>query len=207
MANIMMILIGGAFFAMWYFFTYYFQIVLGYGPVKAGLAFFPMAVAIIIGAQISSRLIYRGRRAAAAAGRRPARDPRFLLALVDPTAQLLPGSHPRALLHSAFAMGLLFSPLAMAATSRVDRADAGLASGVLNTSRQVGGPSAWRSWLLSRPTSRHRCTQPASRSRGPDLGLPASLSKFRRSSTLVAFAITFALPLRHRSTHRAAHAS
>jgi hypothetical protein len=39
-------------------------------------------------------------------------------------------------------MGLLFSPLAMAATSGVDRADAGLASGVLNTARQVGGSLA-----------------------------------------------------------------
>ena len=39
----------------------------------------------------------------------------------------------------AFAMGLLFTPLATTATSGVDRADAGLASGVLNTSRQVGG--------------------------------------------------------------------
>src|SRR5664280_707159 len=57
MANLMMFLIGGAFFAMWYFLTYYFQGVLGYGPVKAGFAFFPMAVAIIIGAQLSSRLL------------------------------------------------------------------------------------------------------------------------------------------------------
>jgi len=39
-------------------------------------------------------------------------------------------------------MGLLFSPLAMSATSGVDRADAGLASGVLNTARQVGGSLA-----------------------------------------------------------------
>jgi hypothetical protein len=39
-------------------------------------------------------------------------------------------------------MGLLFAPLAMGATAGVDRADAGLASGVLNTSRQVGGSLA-----------------------------------------------------------------
>jgi sugar phosphate permease len=39
----------------------------------------------------------------------------------------------------AFAMGLLFAPLATAATAGVDRADAGLASGLLNTARQVGG--------------------------------------------------------------------
>jgi sugar phosphate permease len=42
----------------------------------------------------------------------------------------------------AFAMGLLFAPLATAATSGVDRADAGLASGILNTARQVGGSLA-----------------------------------------------------------------
>jgi len=36
-------------------------------------------------------------------------------------------------------MGLLFTPLTTAATSHIDRADAGLASGVLNTARQVGG--------------------------------------------------------------------
>ena len=56
-ANVIMFLIGGTFFAMWYFLTYYFQYVLKYGPVKAGFAFFPMALGIIIGAQISSRLI------------------------------------------------------------------------------------------------------------------------------------------------------
>jgi hypothetical protein len=39
-------------------------------------------------------------------------------------------------------MGLLFAPLATAATAGVDRADAGLASGVLNTARQVGGSLA-----------------------------------------------------------------
>jgi sugar phosphate permease len=42
----------------------------------------------------------------------------------------------------AFAMGLVFSPLANTATAGVDRADAGLASGVLNTARQVGGSLA-----------------------------------------------------------------
>jgi sugar phosphate permease len=42
----------------------------------------------------------------------------------------------------AFAMGLLFAPLANTATAGVDRADAGLASGVLNTARQVGGSLA-----------------------------------------------------------------
>ena len=138
-ANGVMFLVGGAFFAMWYFLTFYFQHILGYGPVKAGFAFLPMAIAIIAGAQISSRLL-------AATGVRP-------LLLVGATLATLGfvwlslikvassywGSIIAPSFICAFAMGLLFSPLAMAATAGVDRADAGLASGVLNTARQVGG--------------------------------------------------------------------
>jgi hypothetical protein len=48
-ANGVMVLVGGVFFAMWYFLTYYFQFVLGYGPLRAGFAFVPMAIAIILG--------------------------------------------------------------------------------------------------------------------------------------------------------------
>src|SRR5487761_2325943 len=58
-ANIVMLLAGGAFFAMWYFLTYYFQNILGYGAVRTGFAFLPMAVGIIIGAQLSSRLLVK----------------------------------------------------------------------------------------------------------------------------------------------------
>jgi MFS family permease len=127
---------------MWYFLTYYFQFVLGYGPVKAGLAFVPTAIAIIIGAQISSRLIAKtGVRPLMQIGATLATLGFFWLSLVQPNsnywAHVLAPSFITAL-----AMGLLFSPLAMAATSGVDRADAGLASGVLNTARQVGGSLA-----------------------------------------------------------------
>jgi EmrB/QacA subfamily drug resistance transporter len=141
-ANGMMILVGGVFFAMWYFLTYYFQYVLGYGPVKAGLAFLPMAIGIIIGAQVSSRLINKvGVRPILQVGATLATLGFFWLSLIQPDSNywghvLVPG------FITAFAMGLLFSPLAMSATSSVDRADAGLASGVLNTSRQVGGSLA-----------------------------------------------------------------
>jgi EmrB/QacA subfamily drug resistance transporter len=141
-ANGIMVLVGGVFFAMWYFLTYYFQFVLGYGPVKAGLAFVPTAIAIIIGAQISSRLIAKtGVRPLMQIGATLATLGFFWLSLVQPNsnywAHVLAPSFITAL-----AMGLLFSPLAMAATSGVDRADAGLASGVLNTARQVGGSLA-----------------------------------------------------------------
>ena len=56
-SNLVMFLVGVAFFSMWYFLSLYLQNVLGYGALKTGLAFLPMAIAIIIGAQVSSRLL------------------------------------------------------------------------------------------------------------------------------------------------------
>lgn len=138
-ANIVMFLIGGAFFAMWYFLTFYFQIILNYDPVRTGFAFLPMAVAIIIGAQLSSRLLVKiGVRPILIVGAALA-----TLGFVWISMIRVDSSYWGAILVPsflcAFALGLLFSPLATTATAGVDRADAGLASGVLNTARQVGG--------------------------------------------------------------------
>ena len=138
-ANIVMLLAGGAFFAMWYFLTYYFQNILGYDAVRAGFAFLPMAVGIIIGAQLSSRLLVKvGVRPLLLVGAVLATLGFFWLSLITPTSTYWGDILAPAFLCS-FAMGLLFAPLATAATSKVDRADAGLASGILNTARQVGG--------------------------------------------------------------------
>jgi EmrB/QacA subfamily drug resistance transporter len=138
-ANIVMVLAGGAFFAMWFFLTYYFQNTLGYGAVRAGFAFLPMAIGIIIGAQLSSRLLVKvGVRPLLLVGAALATLGFFWLTLITTTSTYWSDIFPPAFLCS-FAMGLLFAPLATAATAKVDRADAGLASGVLNTARQVGG--------------------------------------------------------------------
>ncbi len=141
-ANGIMVLVGGVFFAMWYFLTYFFQSVLGFGPVKAGLLFVPTAVAIIVGAQISSRLLTKtGVKPLLQVGAALAALGFLWLSLIQHNSSffahvLLPS------VVTAFAMGLLFAPLAMAATSDIDRSDAGLASGLLNTARQVGGSLA-----------------------------------------------------------------
>jgi MFS family permease len=137
-----MVLVGGVFFAMWYFLTYYFQLVLGYGALRAGFAFVPMAVGIIAGAQISSRLLAKtGVRPLLQVGAALATIGFFWLSLIQPTSSYWGNVFVPAVL-TAFAMGLLFAPLATSATSSVDRADAGLASGILNTARQVGGSLA-----------------------------------------------------------------
>jgi EmrB/QacA subfamily drug resistance transporter len=141
-ANFVMFLVGGAFFAMWYFLTFYFQYILHYGPVKAGFAFLPMALGIIAGAQISSRLLAKtGARPILLVGAGIGTLGFLWISLIR-----VHSSYAGAILIPsvlcAFAMGLLFAPLANTATAGVDRAEAGLASGVLNTARQVGGSLA-----------------------------------------------------------------
>ncbi len=141
-ANAVMFLTGGVFFGFWYFLTFYFQYVLGYDAVKTGFAFLPMAVGIIAGAQISSRSLHKiGARPLVFAGAGLNAIGLWWLSLIkDNSTYLLHILLPSII--CTFAIGLLFSPLATAATAQVDRAESGLASGLLNTSRQVGGSLA-----------------------------------------------------------------
>jgi len=138
-ADAVMVLIGGAFFAMWYFLTFYLQGVLHFSALRAGFAFVPMALAIVLGAQISSRLIHHhGVRNLVLVGTILATLGFVALSRISEVSSYFPDViGPGAL--CAFAMGILFTPLAMAATAGVDRSESGLASGILNTSRQVGG--------------------------------------------------------------------
>ena len=192
-ANAIMFLVGGAFFAMWYFLTFYFQHVLGYGPVKAGFAFLPMAIAIIVGAQLSSRTLSRtGVRPVLVVGASLA-----TLGFVGLSMIQVRSSYGGAILAPAvicsLAMGLLFAPLTTAATSAVDRADAGLASGVLNTARQVGGSLAL-AILATVATDR---TNAILQTNGPAASQVAGYQRaFQISAviTLLALVISFTLP-------------
>ena len=198
-ANLMMFLIGGTFFAMWYFLTYYFQGVLGYGPVKAGFAFFPMALAIIIGAQLSSRLLSKtGVRPLLQIGAVLGTLGFLWISLIKP-ADSYAGHILVPSFICAFAMGLLFAPLATAATAGVDRADAGLASGILNTARQVGGSLAL-AILATVATDvfqhdRHGASLAAAYTSGYD-----RVFQISACVTVIAFIVSFALP---RNTGRA----
>jgi EmrB/QacA subfamily drug resistance transporter len=161
-ANIVMFLVGGAFFAMWYFLTFYFQNILGYDPVRTGFAFLPMALAIIIGAQLSSRILQRtGVKPLLLVGASLATLGFLGISLLK-TNSTYWGALFTPSVVCAFALGLLFAPLATAATADVDRSESGLASGVLNAARTIGGAIALavlatvatsRSATFSHPTS------------------------------------------------------
>jgi len=142
LANLMMLLIGGVFFAMWYFLTFYFQNILGFDAVRAGLAFLPMSLSVIVGAQVGSRVLARtGVRPLLMAGATLGALGFLWISRIQSHSSYL-GAIVAPAVICAFAMGVLFTSLATAATSGIDRSEAGLASGLLNTSRQVGGSLA-----------------------------------------------------------------
>ena len=65
-ANVVVLLVGGATFGMWFFVSLYLQQVLGYSPIRAGLAFLPMTLCIVVGSTLASRAGRPHRRQAAA---------------------------------------------------------------------------------------------------------------------------------------------
>lgn len=138
-SNVTMLFVGGSIFASWYFLSLYMQEVLGYSPLKAGLAFVPQTLAIVVGAQISSRLVSRiGPRPLIIFGPLLTAGGLFLLAGITPHSSYL-GTLFLPSIMITLGMGLCFTPLAVAATGGVPAHQAGMASGLLNTARQLGG--------------------------------------------------------------------
>ena len=138
-ANIAMFLAMSGMFAMFFFNTLYIQRVLGYGPLKAGLALLPFSAGIMISAGIASQFAPRvGVRLVAAIG--------LVLSaagLVLLTQLPVHGSYGADVLPSialaSLGMGAVFMPLTLIATTGLEDTDQGLASGLFNTSQQVGG--------------------------------------------------------------------
>jgi predicted MFS family arabinose efflux permease len=139
-ANVAMFIVAAGLFAMFFFNTLYLQRVLGYSPLEAGLAFLPFTFGIIIGAGLSQRLLPAiGAREVPLIGCvLAAAGVLLFLRLTSDGASyfidLLPG-----IMLTSIGMGLTFVPVTLIATSGIPGGDAGLASGLFNTSQQIGG--------------------------------------------------------------------
>jgi MFS family permease len=133
-----MLMMFGALFGSWYFETLYMQHVLGYSPLRAGLAFLPQTVLIAAGAQVTSRLVPRlGPRPLIVAGTIVAAAGLGWLAQISVSSTFVADLlGPYVLI--GLGMGLAVTPIAVAGTAGVPREESGLASGLLNTSRTVG---------------------------------------------------------------------
>jgi EmrB/QacA subfamily drug resistance transporter len=138
-ANVVIFLVGAAVFAMWFFISLYLQQVEGYSPIRAGLTFLPMTLLIVAGSAFASRAVTRfGAKRLLVAGM--TLQTVGLLLFTDISAG---GSYIGELLAPsllvALGLGLAFVPATIAAVAGVAPSEAGLASGLVNTSRMVGG--------------------------------------------------------------------
>ena len=139
-ANVIGLLLGMSLFSMFFFISLYMQQVLGYEPLKAGLAYLPLAGLIIVSAGLASQLVTR-------VGFKPT----LVAGLLFVAAGLLwfgqvsapGGSYVGDVLFpsmlAAIGLGLSFVPVTIAAVTNVKPDEAGLASGLINTSQQIGG--------------------------------------------------------------------
>jgi EmrB/QacA subfamily drug resistance transporter len=139
-SNIVALLIGMSLFSMFFFISLYLQQILHYDALKAGFAYLPLALLIIVSAGVASQLVTR-------VGFKPTLIAGMLLI----TAALLwfsqvsaPGGSylgdvlfPSML--SAVGLGFAFVAVTIGAVAGTREQDAGLASGLINTAQQVGG--------------------------------------------------------------------
>jgi EmrB/QacA subfamily drug resistance transporter len=138
-ANVSMFLAASAMFAMFFFNTLYLQRVLGYGPLEAGLAFLPFTAGIMVSAGLASQFAPRiGVRPVAAIGMLLTTGGLLLLTQLPVHGSYLADVLPSIVL-SSLGMGAVFMPLTLIATTGLDDDDQGLASGLFNTSQQIGG--------------------------------------------------------------------
>jgi predicted MFS family arabinose efflux permease len=138
-ANLSMFLVGSGMFAMFFFNTLYIQRVLGYGPLKAGLAFLPFTAGVMASAGIASSFTPKiGVRPVAAAGMIATVVGMLLFARMPVDGAYAIDVLP-AMLICSIGMGAVFMPLTLVATTGLKDEDQGLASGLFNTSQQIGG--------------------------------------------------------------------
>ncbi|MFI8965050.1 MFS transporter [Streptomyces sp. NPDC053493] len=138
-ANATMALCASTTFGSWFFMTVYAQNVLGYTPLQAGLALVPSSVSVIAGSKLAPRLLPRfGPRTVAVTGTLVAAggfawqstmtaDGTYLTSILVPGVLMM------------FGIGVASTPLAILATTQAPASEAGLASGLINTSRTMGG--------------------------------------------------------------------
>jgi EmrB/QacA subfamily drug resistance transporter len=138
-ANVAGFILGTALFAMFLMLTLYMQQVLGYSAMKTGVAYLAVAGTAIIWSAVAAQLVTRiGVKPVLVAGMTT-----LTAGLVYFTQVSVGGSYLGDLLPGfllvGFGIGFAFVPISIAALAGVQSAEAGLASGLINTSQQIGG--------------------------------------------------------------------
>jgi EmrB/QacA subfamily drug resistance transporter len=130
-ANAAMAIIGAVAFSEFFLLTLYLQEVLQFSAVQTGAAFSAFALSVVVTSNLAQAVVGRlGVRSTLTAG--------LLLSAVSVAGQYFWDLFPWFVLGGA-GMGLSFVPVTIASLTGVERSDAGVASGLINTSRQIGG--------------------------------------------------------------------
>jgi EmrB/QacA subfamily drug resistance transporter len=138
-ANTVGLLVGGSLFSMFFFITLYMQQVLGYSPIDAGLSYLPLALMIIIASGVASQLVTRvGFKPVLAVGMALIAAALLWFSQVSVGGGFVSDILGPSLLAAA-GLGFAFVTTTIAAVSGVREQESGLASGLINTSQQIGG--------------------------------------------------------------------
>jgi EmrB/QacA subfamily drug resistance transporter len=139
-SNVVGVLWAAAMFAWFFLSALYLQLVLGYSPLQVGLAFLPgNLIMAVFSIGLSAKLVMRyGIRAPLGVGLTLAAIGLLLFARAPVDGNFVVDVLPSMIL-LGFGAGMAFNPVLLAAMSDVDPSEAGLASGVVNTSFMMGG--------------------------------------------------------------------
>ena len=138
-ANAIMAIVGAVAFSEFFLLTQYLQDVLHYSAVQSGAAFAAFALTVVVASNVAQAVVGRvGVRAALTAGLLVSASSVALLTRLPVEGHYFWDLFPAFVLGGA-GMGFSFVPVAIASLTGVERADAGVASGLINTSRQIGG--------------------------------------------------------------------
>jgi EmrB/QacA subfamily drug resistance transporter len=138
-ANVTMALVGGVAFSEFFVLSLYMQDVLHYSALQAGVGFVAFALTVVIASNIAQVVVGRvGVRPALTAGLLASATSVAVLTRLPVDGQYFWDLFPAFVLGGA-GMAFAFVPVTIAALAGVGRSDAGVASGLVNTSRQIGG--------------------------------------------------------------------
>ncbi|MEU3532218.1 MFS transporter [Streptomyces murinus] len=139
LANVIVLFLGAATVAGFYFASLFLQNVLGYSPLRAGAAFLPFCFGTVVGSMLSGRLATRfGARAVLTAGLVLGAAGMLLFGLMHADSTFLTGFLPASLVAST-GVGLCMVANTSLATGAAAPHEAGLISGLINAARQIGG--------------------------------------------------------------------
>src|SRR5213593_692561 len=138
-SNVSGLLMGGAIFAQFFLLTLYMQEVLHYSALKTGVAYIGLTLTIIVFSAVAQALVTRvGVRRVLPAGLALSTVALVLFARLPVNGHYFSDLFP-AFMISGLGLALAFVPMSIGALTGVSQADAGIASGLINTSQQIGG--------------------------------------------------------------------